>query len=1106
MYKEYQTISQKNDSSTYVPLELLEAQQIGIERIDKKIRSRFDDFVAEELHLSKDNLWQYYSSEQIDSIGLTIINFKEGKSFLIGDETGIGKGRILSGILRWSIKNNKKVIFFTERAHLLSEFWKDLEDTNNIELLKDPILFHSTTKVYNKAGDIVLKGRSKTIENIKKNGFPVDCNLVLTNYSQISLKEHKKSRKDVLSSYCKDALIIMDESHNAAGESNIRSFIEDLQDLTPYVVYSSATFIKDESQINFYHKCLNINSKSLNFFRKIFKGDEHGIVRKMLTYEMTKNLQFWRREHAPLDVKWNVVLCQNDIINQSIDNYSEIINQLFTVVTDISKLNSEESKKINNAWFGLGGTINRLSRNLLLLLKVQGLSDAVENSLSQNHKAVIVIDSTMASIIEKIKNFYETHPEYAISNGFAQKGYKGKKSSDDEEDSDDHDSLDLDSSDLNIKFSFEEALKYIVNEILFEFIEQIDIIPEETWISCGINKNWIQMQYDELIDKSKKFSQLSLSPIDDIKNRFKEKNIACAEISGRNFHLIDNKIEILKQEPKTKIVKQFNEGQCDVIIITRAGASGISLHASKAFSDQRVRDLFELEITNRPTYRLQFIGRVNRKNQVHQPRFFSIVTSLPFEQRILNIENQKLKKLQTHISGDKDKLQQENVFNFYNDYTDQCLKEYLQNHPEQAFQMGINTQGNKGQFHYTDSVLKRCVVLDVEQQNELLNFMIQSVEQNILLQQNNQKPVSIDMDSKTFETFWHDMDEHDLKHYKKNVDLMPLARMNDFSKPWVGISNMKKKFIIHPVYIDNLKHDFTKNYEKNSSVKIIFKCMIDNFRENMKGYEIKFFEQHFKPLLNKLSLGRTVSLTHHHVKIFGYVHDMIYPDIQDIEKYPQMILIHLKTINPMMHKSVHYYHEDFYISLRDIIDSHALIIYDTPINWQQFERSAQTIEKSYLNLVGNPIYMQFINNCYQFGTPHTMSIINSQKFFIDLPFGMTQESLSRLKKPFFNANVIIEKLIKKEISDLSSSFKIEDRPDMFWVSNAQGYLLYVKPDVSKNTDIFDYMLKNKIKDMYKCHSKVKDETYFIYEVPFKKMRMVLSLFEQKNFIWFAGLK
>ncbi len=1101
MYKEYKSLSQKPDSSTYVPEELANAQEIGLKKIPKSILNHFDDFVANELKISKEKLWNFYSSEQIDSIGLTILNFKENKSFLIGDETGIGKGRILSGITKWAIENGKKVLFFTERAHLISEFWKDLEDTENTDILINPQIFHSTTKVFNKSGDVVLKGSVKKMDGFKSNGFPVDCNLVLTNYSQVSLKEHKKSRKDVLSKYCKDAVIIMDESHNAAGDSNIREFLEDLQKNTDYIVYSSATFIKDESQISFYEKCLNVNKKSIEFFKKIFKGDENGIVRKMLTYEMTKNLQLWRREHEPLDVKWNVVLCDNPVIDNYINSYSEIINQLFNIVTDISKLNSEESKKINNAWFGLGGTINRLSRNLLLILKIDGLSQEVKKSLSQNHKAVIVIDSTLSSIVQKIQKFYESHPQYAIDNQFAKENYKGSKQH--LENDDDDEKINLDENDLNINFSFEEAIKYIINEILFDFIKDLDAIPDELWQSCGLTKNYIQVEYDDLVMKSKKFAHLALSPIDDIKTILEQDNIKCAEISGRNFQLKNKKIEIFKHEPKTKIVKSFNDGECDVILITRAGASGISLHASQAFKDQRVRDLFELEITNRPTYRLQFIGRVNRKNQVHKPRFFSVITNLPFEQRILNIENQKLKKLQTHISGDKDKLQQENIFNFYNDYTDNCLKEYLQNHPQQAFQMGIAFQGNKGQFYYTDSILKRCIVLDSQQQNQLLEFMIQSVQQFELMKTNEQKPAKIQVDTWDVETFWHEMDSQQLQQYKKNFDLMPIIRLNDFSKPWVGIAKMKKEFHLSVVSTDSLKADFLKNYDQDEEVKNLFKNILSNFKDNMKPYELKYFEHHLKPILSRLCLGRTVSFTKNNIKIFGYIHHILYPKIEDIVKYPQMILLHLKTVNPGMHHSMHYYNENYYISLKDFFDAKELKIYDTPINWQQFKRKFEIIEKDYLNLIGNPIYMQFINNCYQFGNPHMMTLGGSQKFLVDIPLSITKDRLNQFKKPYLSANLIMEKLIKKEISNLSSSFDSAVNPNMFWKNNSQGYLLYVQPDITKNNDIFDYMLKNKLKDLYKCHSKIEGQTYFVYEISYKKIRMVLSLFEQKNFIWFA---
>ena len=109
MYVEYKSISSKPDSSTYVPIELSLAQEQAVGKLDKKLKNNWDEWVAQELNLSKNELWQYFSAEQIDSIGLTIYNFKNNNIFIIADETGIGKGRILSAITRWAILKNKKV-------------------------------------------------------------------------------------------------------------------------------------------------------------------------------------------------------------------------------------------------------------------------------------------------------------------------------------------------------------------------------------------------------------------------------------------------------------------------------------------------------------------------------------------------------------------------------------------------------------------------------------------------------------------------------------------------------------------------------------------------------------------------------------------------------------------------------------------------------------------------------------------------------------------------------------------------------------------------------------------------------------------------------------
>ena len=196
MYLAYEPISKKPDATTFIPPELFEAQKQAKKTIPATLVKKWDDWVAQEIGFdSKESLWDNFSSEQIDSIGLVIYNFENNKNFIIADETGIGKGRILSGICRWALSHGKKIMFFTEREHLFSDFWRDLNDTKTIELLSKPIVFHSSSKVFYN-DEIVLRGTKKIVTQIQSDGFDSDTNFVMTNYSQINLKQHKKTKKD----------------------------------------------------------------------------------------------------------------------------------------------------------------------------------------------------------------------------------------------------------------------------------------------------------------------------------------------------------------------------------------------------------------------------------------------------------------------------------------------------------------------------------------------------------------------------------------------------------------------------------------------------------------------------------------------------------------------------------------------------------------------------------------------------------------------------------------------------------------------------------------------------------------------------------------------
>lgn len=1069
MYLPYEPISQKPDSSAFVPPELSEAQKQAKSYLPPKFVKNWDEWVAEKLGFTKTELWEIFSSEQIDSIGLSIYNFESGKNFIIADETGIGKGRILSGICRWAILHEKKILFFTEREHLFSDFWRDLTDTNTVSLLKNPIVFHSDSKVFNSEGEMVLRGTAKGVKNIQDNGFNGDTNLVMTNYSQISLKQHKKNKKDVMVEYCKGNIIILDECHNATGDSNTKKFLLNLSEETKHIVYSSATFMKDESQLELYEKTIDFDIDTINLFKRLLRNDQELILRKIFTYELTRKLQFWRREHQPLNVGWKSLVCQNDVQQaEYVDKYSNIINGLFELSNALSKEPTLAHLNLNSSWFALGATINRLSRNLLLLLKVDTLIAEVKKSISRDHKAVVVVDSTFASIINKVITHQTTTDK------------------DDEE----QENLDVDTSAItDYELNFKQVLFYIIEEVVGKHINQYQ---------ASIHQH-LKDDYEGLKAKAVAFEELNISPIDMIINQLAEEGISCNEISGRTFRVNSiGKIEKITKQPKSKLVAEFNSGEKNVIIITRAGASGISLHASAIFKDQRVRDLFELEITNRPTYRLQFIGRVNRKNQVVQPEFYTIITKLPFEQRILNVEQQKLKTLQAHISGDDEKLDQENIYNFYTKYCNESVYQFLQNHKQLAFQMGIGMKDKNEDFYYIDSILKRCIVLNSEQQNFLYDYLIYCTECEAKLRTKRVVPDSIKMES--LKTFWHQLDKTQQENFKVQYGDLPQLSINQFKFPWVGLMKTVSTYHTKHVFSLNLK----KELEKNSAVEghhidHLSKLLSHYYSSN--NYSHTYLNSSVAPLLKNLRLGKCINIKTIEGNIFGYIHNITYPKISKNYQYDNLTLIQIKTINPHIHESIFYAPADYFITVKELVESENISIYDTPIDWNKFDRPEKSYSRTNYCLIGHPIYMEFLRQAYHIGEIRYFDVAGRKNMCILLPSGLSEQQLFQLKKPIYQGNKIMEGLISKQILRLTTVWQDEKvvKPTLIIEPTTGGYNLFIANEIARNKDIIDFPLKQKLKN-----KKGFLNGFEIYMIPYKELRLILLMLESRDVVWFIS--
>lgn len=125
--EQYIPVSEVCDTAqTVAPVQMLYEMNKNLKDIDRKVRG-IDLFVMEQLgYKDMIELCHSFNAEQVDAIASCIHQIEQGKAIVIGDQTGIGKGRILAGVMRYAKKIGKKPIFITEKPNLFSDIYRDI--------------------------------------------------------------------------------------------------------------------------------------------------------------------------------------------------------------------------------------------------------------------------------------------------------------------------------------------------------------------------------------------------------------------------------------------------------------------------------------------------------------------------------------------------------------------------------------------------------------------------------------------------------------------------------------------------------------------------------------------------------------------------------------------------------------------------------------------------------------------------------------------------------------------------------------------------------------------------------------------------------------------
>ncbi len=296
---------------TTVPDSMGHEMHIAIRKVKKSIGMPLFDYVAEKLDYTNDELVKSLSCEQIDAVSLAIYNIeKRGQGIIVGDQTGIGKGRTAAALIRYGVKSRLQPVFLSEKPNLFTDLYRDLSDIGSSALV--PFIVNtkeSKTNVKDKSGEVIYTAPEKPTQEriIKSKKVPDNYNFVCATYSQFN-QPKKPAKQEFLSAVSSDNIIIMDEAHNASGSSNTGEFMQDVLRQTKGVCFLSATFAKRPDNMPIYAQKTSMSDANMSkedLVEAITKG---GVaLQEVLAAQLVSEGQMIRRERSFEGVEVNYI-------------------------------------------------------------------------------------------------------------------------------------------------------------------------------------------------------------------------------------------------------------------------------------------------------------------------------------------------------------------------------------------------------------------------------------------------------------------------------------------------------------------------------------------------------------------------------------------------------------------------------------------------------------------------------------------------------------------------------------------------------------------------------------------------------------------------------
>lgn len=687
-------------------------------------------FVAKKLGFSDTvALSKVLSPVQVDGVALAIKEVEKGGSVVIGDDTGVGKGRQAAAVISYAHKQGKIPVFFTAKKDLLSDIYRDLRDIGEGGLRPFIVSGSKEAAMKDEDGNVVWNIPSeKELNAFYKTGvLPKGYDCVVLPYSSYTGSNSKLKEKGTLPKLLSgDTVLVMDESHTVSSNADFRGFVENSKN---GVVFLSATSSKRPEHLIQYilRKGINESGMSAEDVLDVIKRGGTAL-QEAFTQMLAKSGGYIRRERNQegVEVEWEKADTTSEAATVAKKKYDDVIDlykeiaafekdwvgevlQIMTTDPGTRKLRGMvgvdvipyvEPKKIKNS--AVSGRLFNLTQQALLSIKADHVADRAIEQWKKGLKPVIALHNTNEGLFK------------APAGGAMEKG------------------------DLSV------VLERMLTHSALSTSGEMHV--DDNQMLGFIAALGGQSAYDALLKKIRAFdSGLTVSPIDHIRERLEAAGMRVGELTGRATRINTTSgkpmVESRSKEDRDKkaVARKFNNGEYDVLILNESSATGISLHASETFADKRQRVMIIAQPQLDVNVEKQVRGRIDRTGQVVRGKYIYVQSPIGTENRQMSMLRKKFTSLnaQTKATGNDNDI---DAYDLDNSYGEQAALQAFRDNPEIYQNLSKDLFGwiKDGEFDPDaadpgkvdiNEVLKQIQSLRTSEQEEIYNAIFENYKE-----------------------------------------------------------------------------------------------------------------------------------------------------------------------------------------------------------------------------------------------------------------------------------------------------------------------------------------------------------------------------------------